>query len=94
MIVPNIQEIAGIPIVDKDGKPTAGFLTFLSILLTEMSQKLSETGFVYPAQPTSVLTNIENSTPAQNGIGRIIYDADTQTFKLNNDGTFKTIATL
>lgn len=89
MNIPNF--LKSIPIAElkeEDGKYyfTPQMANMFIQLFTELQQNLSNEGFKIPQQTTSNINILDNALST----AAIIYDSDTNEFKGNVDGVFKT----
>lgn len=80
-IFPNLK------IVNPDGTMHPVFLQFLTQLLGQLQQNLSNEGFVIPALTSAQISTISGTKSLQT----IIYNSTTGKMMLNNNGTFQTI---
>ena len=62
--------------------------SFFTTLMTVLQQNLSDQGYVIPMQDSATLAQL-----AAQGIGKIIFNSDTQKMNINNNGTFQEIYT-
>lgn len=86
MNVPNwiIQRL-----VDEKGEAHPQAQTFFSQLITEMQKNLSNEGYVVPSQSSA---NIQQLSTTDNK-AKLLYDAEEEVMKLNNNGKFQQIYT-
>jgi len=88
MIIPNIPNDR--KIVDDNGMITEVWASFFSNLITQLSQNLSDEGYVLPSQSAANIATLSTN----DNKSRIIWNIDTEKAMVNNDGTFKEIQTL
>ena len=81
VIVPNIPIGA---IVDKDGRATEDFWSFLQILVSNLTSYLSEEGLVAPRQTSSNISIIQNATVPNPSGGAATYTCAPGTFLYNS----------
>ena len=83
----NIPNYLTDKLVDENGELTTPWARTISQLLVELEHNLSDEGYVLPQQPTA---NIAQLTQPQS-VGAMIYDSDTDEFKVNIAGTWKVV---
>lgn len=82
-----IPNFLGTKVVDETGRLTPEWSQAFSQLFNEMQINLSDEGYVLPQQST---TNI-NALTADQSIGAMLYDSDTDEMKVNIDGDWKVV---
>jgi hypothetical protein len=75
-------------LVDQNGVMTSEWSNFMTQLVTELQLNLNNEGYKLPSQST---VNINDLTDADKSTGAMIYDADTNEFKVNIAGTWKVV---
>jgi hypothetical protein len=69
-----------------DGNIHPTWKGFLSVLVTQLQQNLSNEGFTVPSQTNDNVTKLNNAK----SLARILYNSTNNTFIGNVNGTFKT----
>lgn len=90
MKFPAVQTLSS-PIVhvDKQGAPTPDFHLMMTQLISTLQSHLGNQGYLFPGQNSAQILDL-NTTDHKS---KILYDTDTSSMKLNNDGEFKDIYT-
>jgi hypothetical protein len=86
------MKIANLPedkLVDENRNLTPQWKLFLSELITQLQNNLSNEGIILPPQTTTDIALLTSSK----SIGALIYDSTLDVAKVNLNGTFKTITT-
>ncbi len=83
----NIPTFTDAKITDENGNLTQIWKDIFFQLLNELQDNASDEGLVVPQQTT---TNIGLLDPTKY-IGALIYDSDTNEFKVNINGTYKVV---
>lgn len=84
----NIPNVPNMPITDSNGNMNAEWVNFMSQLITELQINLSGEGYKLPSQTTA---NINDLTDVSKSTGAMIYDRDTDEFKVNIAGSWKVV---
>lgn len=89
MNIPSISSIVTTPVIQENGKLHENWRQFLEHFTKTLQLHLDDHGHIMPAQPQSAITKLNTN---QNK-ARLLYNTDTNTLHVNNEGTYKEIET-
>lgn len=84
--MPKYSTVPSGPIAQMNNTCTSTWLLFFQQLINTLQDNFGSEGVVIPS-----LTTAQIATLGDNGIGRIVFNSDTQMMMLNNNGTFQNI---
>lgn len=85
------MQIPNLPVgkvVDENGEMTSDWINFMSQLITELQLNLNNEGYRLPSQTTA---NINDLLDVNKSTGAMVYDRDTNEFKVNIAGVWRVV---
>lgn len=76
------------PVTNENGEMTSDWINFMSQLITELQLNLNNEGYRLPPQTTA---NINDLVDADKSTGAMVYDSDTNEFKVNIAGVWRVV---
>lgn len=87
----NIPNMPNENVSDADGNISSEWVNFFSQLITELQLNLNNEGYKLPIQETNTINQLVDPSKS---LGAMIYDSDTDEFKVNIAGVWRVVSVI